>query len=375
MLRANAAIFELLLDLFPDVIQSVDRDGNIVYVNRKATELFGYSRSELLKMHITKLYAPEMLGQVKTGFDRLKREGSLSVCESAVVDKAGKRIPVEIRSFAVYDEQEQFLRTFSILRDISNVKELQDNLMHASRLAAVGELAACIVHDIANPLSVIKLYVELLQTELDGLLATDEDPESGETSLQSLGKAAGKIEKLVNHLRDLSRTTETKREVIDLRQAVKDALFMVQNKLNRHQVKVIQDLPEEECLILGHATQIEQVFMNLISNACDAVGVADEPRLTVAIQPHFRREDVKVWESTVTDNGVGIPAHHLDRVFNSFYTTKEAGKGTGLGLAIVRTIVRNHNGDIQVSSATDGGSTFKIVLPAEESPSADSDQV
>jgi len=193
--KATAAIFEHLLDWFPDIIQSVDNDGFIVYVNRKASEILGFTKEELIGLSIRDLYAPDMLLQVDAGFTKLKKQGTLTVCDSAIMSKSGERIPVEIRSFAVYDDDGGFLRTFSILRDVRDVKELQENLMHASRLASVGELASSIVHDIANPLAVIKLSGELLQGELERLHGTAQ--ESAESLTQSLFHIRGFIKELM----------------------------------------------------------------------------------------------------------------------------------------------------------------------------------
>ncbi len=367
LIRANAAIFERLLDWFPDIIQSVDGDGNIVYANRKASETTGYTRDELLGMHISQLYAPDMLDKVAVGFNKLQQQGSLTVCDSAIMDKAGERIPVEIRSFAVYDENGVFLRTFSILRDTRSIKELQDRLMHASRLASVGELASCIVHDIANPLSVIKLSGELLQAELEQLNAEHAGTSmSLGDSLSIVEKAATKIEKLIGHLRNLARANDTKPELVDLRRAMDDAIFMVNNKIRKLNVDVVQDFPETPCPVIAHGIQLEQVFMNLVSNSCDAMREAESPRLEMRIVRAESASGPAQWECTVRDNGSGIAPEDRERIFNSFFTTKAKGEGTGLGLAIVHSIVRSHGGDISLTSDPSTGTMFTVQLPIAE---------
>ncbi|MBT4815483.1 MAG: PAS domain S-box protein [Lentisphaerae bacterium] len=363
--KANAAIFEHLLDWFPDIIQSVDSDGQIVYVNRKASEILGYAKEELIGLNIRDLYAPDMLLQVDAGFSKLKKQGTLTVCDSAIMSKTGERIPVEIRSFAVYDDDGSFVRTFSILRDVRDVKELQENLMHASRLASVGELASSIVHDIANPLAVIKLSGELLQGELERLHGTaQESAESLSDSLTIVEKAAGKIEKLINHLRNLARQSDARPAIVDLRQVIEDAEFMVKNKLHRLGVVVARSIPDSPCEVIGHDTQLEQVFMNLISNACDAMKNIDEPSLVIALSQLVDPEGVAQWVGTVSDCGAGIPEAERSRVFDSFFTTKVRGEGTGLGLAIVNSIVHEHGGTIQLESEVGVGTTFNIILPA-----------
>lgn len=364
--RASAHIFELLLDWFPDIIQSVDEEGRIVYANRRASELLGYSREELIGMSIQTLYAPEVLADVQKGFMALQDRGNLAVADSLLCDKEGTRIPVEIRSFSVYDEEGNFVRTFSILRDIRDLKELQNSLIHASRLAAIGELAACVAHDISNPLAVIKLYHELLtvQADLPGA-ATPTPTGSLSDMLEGIGKSVDKIEKLVSHLRNFCRTSDSVAEPVNLCQVIGDALFMVTNKLAQGDVKVEQDLPGScECYVRGQANQLEQVFMNLFSNACDAMQDVPEPRIRVVARPDVGEDASAIVVCTVKDCGVGIRPEHQDEIFRSFFTTKERGKGTGLGLAITRNIVRRHKGDIAVESAPDGGTTFTITLPA-----------
>ena len=230
---STAHMFELLLDGFPDIIQSVDADGTIVYANRRAAQLLGYAPAELLGKNVTEIYAPEVLDKVRHGFAKLKTTGNLTVNESLLIDQTGNRIPVEIRSFAVYDEDGQFLRTFSILRDIRDIKELQNSLIHAGRLAAIGELAACVAHDINNPLSVIKLYLDMLKHELQdiaGIPAAASDLFTD--GLASIAKASDRIERLANHLREFSRTRENQSELVNLHQTLADALFMVTGKIN-----------------------------------------------------------------------------------------------------------------------------------------------
>lgn len=361
---ASSKMFESLMDCFPDIVQSVDPNGRIVYVNRKAMELLGYTHDELIGMPIEKLYAPEILEKVRQGFATLQHDGSLTVCESLLQTKSGSRITVEIRSFAVYDDAGVFVRTFSILRDIREVKELQNSLIHTSRLAAIGELSACVAHDISNPLSVIKLYSELLEMQLKDLSSAE--PKAMEGLLESLGsmrKSADKMEKLITHLRDFSRSTQTQPELVDLRQVVGDALFMLTNKLDKGNVTVIRRIPDTAVTLMGHGSQLEQVFMNLFSNACDAMrGVAD-PVLEVEVAVVESGPKRGSWKCVVTDHGAGIAPEHRDQMFMPFFTTKPKGQGTGLGLSIVKNIVRRHGGEISLQSELGVGTSFTMLLP------------
>ncbi len=365
--RASAHIFEMLLEWFPDIIQSVDSDGQIIYVNRKATDLLGYTRDELLGMNVRDLYAPEIMEKVEKGFAKLKDSGNLAGIESVICDKEGTRIPVEIRSFAVYDNDGKFVRTFSILRDIRDIKELQNTLIHTSRLAAIGELASCIAHDISNPLAVVKLYGELLAGQVSQLRAEGEEESADRLAdaVEGVQKSAEKIEKLVNHLRDFSRSQEAGNELVDLRQTIEDALFMITNKITKGNVEVVRNWPEGESFyVRGSASQLEQVFMNLFSNACDAMTEVPEPTIWIQIERAPASEgSPPMWVCNVSDCGAGIAPEHVENIFKAFYTTKGKGKGTGLGLSITRNIVRRHGGEISVNSVVGRGTTFSIQLP------------
>jgi PAS domain S-box-containing protein len=284
--------FDRLVAGFPDMIHSVDADGNIVFVNHMATDLLGYTADELRAMNIRQLYPPEILEAVEKGFRAVKQTGEMRV-ESQLMAKDGTRIPVELRTIAIHDAQGAFARTFTVARDLRPLKELQERLIHAGRLAAVGELAAGVVHDLNNPLTAIILA----STVMD--------------------KLAGKA---------------------------------------RH-------------WIVGDRNQIEQIFLNLFANACDAMEQSGVRELTVDVSP-FPEDAPQVWCCTVRDTGGGMSPDVQERAFQSFFTTKPRGKGTGLGLSISRAIAKEHGGDIQLASEPGRGTTFSILLPQHQRSSS-----
>jgi len=373
--QATGRLFEFLLDWFPDIIWSADSDGKIVYCNKKAGDLLGYTQEVLLKKSVRDLYAPEILKNIKKGMSSLKEKGTFAV-ESVLIHKDGEtRIPVEIRSFAVYDDNGEFLRTFSILRDIRQIKELQQSLVHAGRLAAIGELAACIAHDISNPLAVVGLYGELAELDLQSLEGNAEGKQDSLVdAVTNIRKAAKKIEKLVHHLTGFTRSTEPEQKEVILQDVIDDGMFMVANKFKKSTVQVTKDVPEVPCVIIGDANQLEQVFMNLFSNACDALKEVNNATLHVAISPHTEKTGALFWECQVADSGTGMPPEVASQIFNSFFTTKGKGKGTGLGLSISQGIVARHKGTINVESEPGKGTTFKILLP-QMSPKNNADQL
>lgn len=363
----DADIFEILLDNFPDMIHSIDHDGNIVYTNKTAEKLLGYTVEELLRMNIRQIYAPEVLEAVERGFTDLKKKGDKTV-ESLLQTKSGEKIPVEIRSFGIYDDNGTFIRTFSILRDIRQIKELQQSLVHAGRLAAIGELASGVAHDINNPLTVILLSNEMILSQLARMKPPPEVNLDGVRRFaENSQKASKAIQKLSEHLRNFSRGMAEQKERIDLHDTVTDALFMTTNKVMKACVTVNNTIAKRTHYVMGSPNQMEQVFVNLIGNACDAMEGRPERTLTLRISPTVI-EAAPAWKCDVSDTGTGIPEEIREEVFRSFFTTKPKGKGTGLGLSICRGIVADHKGVLQLTSETGKGTTFSVCLPQADPP-------
>ncbi len=362
----DADIFEILLDNFPDMIHSIDQEGNIVYTNRTASILLGYSGEELLQMNVREIYADEVLKALEEGFSDLKEKGDKRV-ESLLKAKDGTEIPVEIRSFSIYDDEGNFLRTFSILRDIREVKELQNSLVHAGRLAAIGELSSGVAHDINNPLTVILLSNEMMLKELE---RDHSDPismiEKVTGHATDIQRASKSIQKLADHLRTFSRGMAEKYENLDLFDVLADALFITSNKINRSGITFDNSLKKGDLIVNGMSNQLEQVFINMIGNACDAMTDSEKRNLSIKASS-TEWDNVPCWRIEFSDTGKGIPEDLHEDVFHSFFTTKEKGKGTGLGLSISRGIIRDHKGEIYLESKEGKGSSFFILLPKVES--------
>jgi len=363
----NAEIFQVLLDNFPDMIHSVDDDGNIVYTNKTAEKLLGYTREALLSMNIKQLYADEILESVERGFADLKKQGDYSI-ESLMKAKDGTPIPVEIRSFSIYDDKGEFVRTFSIVRDIRQVKELQQSLVHAGRLAAIGELASGVAHDINNPLTVVMLSNDMIMKAVGKAeIAPDAPLGRLESWAKDILRAARSIRKLCDHLRNFSRGMAEKREIIDLYDSVGDALFIANNRIVSAHVEVDSKLEKGSCFIYACPNHVEQVFVNLITNACDAMLDRPTRKLTISVE-ECEMDEADSWKCDVADTGGGIPEDIINDIFSSFFTTKEKGKGTGLGLSICRGIVSEHNGSIEAKSKVGKGTVFSVIFPKSEPP-------
>lgn len=212
----SAEAFKILVEDFPDMIHSVNPDGQIVYVNRMASLLLGYTHDELMAMNIRQLYPQEILEAVEEGFKEIKLHAVEKRLESLLLSKDGMRIPVESLTLAIRDEQNNFVRTFTISRDLRQFKELKDHLIHAGRLATIGELAAGVVHDLNNPLTAIVMVAEIMK----------KSAENQETTLQEfrdqtnqysdiITDSAGSMGAITTRLRDFAWGVEEQHQTFN----------------------------------------------------------------------------------------------------------------------------------------------------------------
>jgi PAS domain S-box-containing protein len=355
--------FKILVEDFPDMIHSVNPDGQIIFVNKMASLLLGYTRDELMGMNIRQLYPQEILEAVEEGFKEVKQHAGEKRVESQFLSKDGTRIPVELRTLAIRDENNIFLRTFTVSRDMRKFKEMQDHLIHAGRLAAIGELAAGVVHDLNNPLTAMVMVAEIMKKSGENKETTlQEFRDQTNQYAEIITDSAGSMGAITTRLRDFARGVKEQHQAVDLFDPIHDALFIMGHRFRHANINVMRKMSKNRHWVMGERNQIEQVFLNLFANACDAMDECETRTLSIEIYP-VTRDDEMFWCCTVKDTGSGIPMDQQDHVFDSFFTTKPRGKGTGLGLSIVGTIIKEHGGSVWLESEVGKGTTFFILLP------------
>src|SRR5438309_252478 len=245
--------------------------------------------------------------------------------------------------------------TAEMQRREQELRDKQEQLVQAGKLATLGELTTGVAHELNNPLNNIGLFVGNA-VDLIELAVT----EKGQI-VRELGHAMQQVSKateIISHLRTFGRAAPVSREPISLRQVIERALSLMREQLRLREIEVTVDLGPEEPVVLGNAIQLEQVFINLLTNARDAV--AEAPRKAIRIAGSTGSGAVEV---SLADSGHGIPPGLERRIFDPFFTTKEVGKGTGLGLSITYGIINEHGGTISVVSPPGEGATFLIHLP------------
>jgi C4-dicarboxylate-specific signal transduction histidine kinase len=246
--------------------------------------------------------------------------------------------------------------TTEIQRREQELRDKQEQLVQAGKLATLGELTTGVAHELNNPLNNIGLFVGNA-VDLIELAVTDKRQIVGELdhAMQQVRKATA----IISHLRTFGRAAPASRELMSLRHVIERALSLMQEQLRLREIEVTVDFGPGEPVVLGNSIQLEQVFINLLTNARDAV--ADSIRKAIRISSSVGSATADL---EFADTGHGIPPGLERRIFDPFFTTKEVGKGTGLGLSIAYGIIKEHGGTISVVSRPGEGATFFIHLPS-----------
>jgi len=250
-------------------------------------------------------------------------------------------------------------------KDLTRVEQLEERERLRDRLAALGEMAAAIAHEVKNPLAGIEVMAGVLKRQLP-------DSEDAQSILRDIIKEAKMANAIVLEVLDFVRPIRLQVERVSLADVVRDAISMAESHIARGEVQIQVALPEDLAPIQGDPHQLRQLFTNLLTNAFEALGGTGLVRIAAHQLPPEEEpsagaesQAVPMIQMEVTDNGPGIPADVMERIFSPFFTTKP--QGSGLGLAIVRKIVDAHDGRIDVSARPEGGTRFGVTLPVSGS--------
>jgi C4-dicarboxylate-specific signal transduction histidine kinase len=264
----------------------------------------------------------------------------------------------------IYTREKLTSANIELTRNLKELQEKQDLLVQKSKLESLGEIAAGLAHEINQPLSVISLAFENI---LYKLMQVEAHTDYFSKKSDVINMNIEKIRQLIDHIRVFSRDQSSLMfEKVNLNQAIRSTIALLNVQLRSHHIRLTLDLAEEDCLTLGNMTKMEQVMMNLVSNARDAV---DEKGHTMKGTDYIKEIAIKTFKKgpnvaiVVEDNGCGIKKENLEKIYNPYFTTKPPGHGTGLGLSIVYGIVTEMKGKIEVESILNKFTRIKIVLP------------
>jgi len=361
--RADAKMREqaALLDRSHEAIVVKDLEGRIIYWNKGAEQVFGWSNPEAVGQISAQLLQgdPE---QLRTAREQLLASGQWEG-ELQKHHKSGNPLTILARWTLVRDDAGAPKSILSIGTDVTERKKLELQFLRAQRLESIGTLAGGIAHDLNNLLAPIMMGVSLLRRY-------EARPESRQI-IDTIERSAERGTKLVKQVLSFARGVEGLRISLQIGHVMREIQGIIENTFPKN-IELRCRVPKELKLVAGDPTQLHQVLLNLCVNARDAMpdgGVLSISAEEVAIDPQYAAMNRSVKPGdyvvvTVTDSGCGIPRDVLDRIFEPFFTTKEQGRGTGLGLSTVMGIVRSHGGFVNVYSEPGRGSTFKVYLRA-----------
>ncbi len=255
--------------------------------------------------------------------------------------------------------------TAEMLRREQELRDKQEQLVQAGKLATLGELTTGIAHELNNPLNNIGLFIGNV---IDLLELGKADKERMLAELRQALQQVRKANEIISHLRTFGRAATFSREPVAIKPVIERALALMREQLRLRQIEVVLALGPEDPIVMGNAIQLEQVFINLLTNARDAL--ADAPQKRISITSTLR-QDILTLE--FRDTGCGIPPGLEQRIFDPFFTTKDVGTGTGLGLSITYGIMQEHHGTIWVESQPGEGAAFFVQLPLAR-PDANEEQ-
>ncbi len=344
-----------------DAIYITSADGKCLEINRSALDLLGYPKAELCRMAIKDLFInPDEYDKFKQIIDQ---NGSVKDFEIKLLRKDGKEIDCLITSTLQTDEDGTVSGYHGIIHDISERKKLEEQLLQSQKMEAVGRLAGGVAHDFNNILTAIIGYGNLLKTDIK-----EDDPLNNYVTqiLNSSERAAN----LTRALLTFSRKQIISPKPVNINEIIR-GIGRLLSRLIGEDIELSTPLTDKELTVMADATQIEQVLMNLATNARDAMpggGTLVISTNMVTFDDEFVRAHGygRIGDFaliSVEDTGCGIDEKIKERIFEPFFTTKEIGKGTGLGLSMVYGIIKQHEGYINVYSDPDKGTTFKIYLP------------
>jgi PAS domain S-box-containing protein len=341
--------FRELVDLLPETVYELDREGRITYINEKGIELFGYTRTEMIGLSYSKFLAG-MNGEELAEIFRHRINGEKrNIDEYIGKRKDGSTFPLQANASPIYARGEAVgLR--GILIDISEKKLFQDQLQQAQKMEVIERLSASLAHEFGNPLLGIQWHLKFLAQSPH---LEDETHKMTRVAIEECGR----MRLLLSDFQSFGRRSSGRKESVNIHEVLDLCLTFYKKYLRERKIKVVRRYDASVPKIPVVKDQISQVFVNLLLNATEAMEEkGGELLLLTENQGHF--VSVKV-----QDTGPGIVAANLERIFEPFFSTKSDVVGTGLGLYVSYAIVKQHHGDIRVDSQPGHGSTFTFTLP------------
>ncbi|HUJ79610.1 MAG TPA: PAS domain S-box protein [Nitrospiria bacterium] len=362
-LASERRLFRDYLDVAGVMIVALRPDGTVALINKRGCEVLGYREEEIVGKNWFEAVLPDRIrNEVKAVFEQLVSgyEEFVEYYRNQIMTKQGIERTIVWHNSLVRDEQGRVRATISSGEDITEKLLMEEQMRQADKLAVVGQLTAGLAHEIGTPLNVISGRAEYMLRKMS-------PDDALRTNLDSILGQIDRITRLVNQLLNFTRTRSLELRSVSLAPLIREVLSLVEHKCRDGRISVEVDCADNLPGIVADPDQLQQVLLNLLVNAIQAMPGGG--RLTIRAGRTVSRRDREdrlgdhYLKIEVTDTGVGIPEENLSRVFDPFFTTKDVGKGTGLGLAVSNSIAHKHGGFMLVKSRAGEGATFSTFLP------------
>jgi PAS domain S-box-containing protein len=366
-MEASRFFTERILAGITEFFLLLDKDFQIIQANREFLERTGYSPLTGNPLSLDDMFDVDKAEEIR----RVLQREEFEEFQAQLRTKSGSRLPVKMRGSTHVTQNGRVLHML-ICTDCSEFFELmaqmqegQKQLIHSSRLASLGEMAAGVGHELTQPLNAILLFSRNCLKALD---APGDHTEMLRENLQIIIDRVNKASSIISTMRSFGRKVEEDKAPVELNGLIRKILSFLESQLRLSEIFLDLRLTGQRCEVLGVEVRLEQVFLNLVQNAIQAMGRVVVPRLTITSRiTHCLNLTTMQKEPyvlvTVADNGEGIPEELQKKIFDPFFTTREVGTGMGLGLSIVDRIVRGFSGYIEVESGPGNGACFSVYIP------------
>ena len=350
-LARSEARYRHLVESASDAIVTLDANGRFTTVNHAAENISGYKREELVGQWFAPMLPDDDLPKALAHFQQALA-GETGLFESQFYRKDG-----EVRTISItYSTPQKDEEVLCLIRDVTDQKMLQEQLIQSEKMSAIGQLVSGVAHELNNPLAGISAFAQLL-------LAEKRFPPDQRTAAETIYSEARRASRIVQNLLTFARQHKAEKVPTAVNQVLDDTLELRGYELRVRGIDIRREYDDSLPDTMADAHQLQQVFLNLITNAEQAMEQREGHHHRLTVRTRRNSDSIRI---EVEDTGAGIPANLIERIFNPFFTTKPTGSGTGLGLSISLGIVREHEGRIWAENPPQAGARFVVEIPITE---------
>jgi PAS domain S-box-containing protein len=348
-----------------DAIMTTDQEGRITLWSESSERMFGYGKDHIVGEDLSTLHSPKMKPDLIKQMQESAMKRGRWQGEIVYRNSKGHSFDGWCVMTTLTEETGEIIGYLSVVRDTTEKKQMEMQLIQADKMASLGELAAGVAHEINNPLSGVISNAEFLQEEIPS------DNEEQHEEIREIVENSQRIKTIVQDLLNFSRQKDSKTyTTLDISEVITSSLNLTEHQIELDRIKIIKELGESLPPVRGSFNQIEQVFINLLSNARHALNQkypdSHEDKTLLVRTDQVEQNGRRYVRIEFLDRGTGIPEENVDKILNPFFTTKEQGQGTGLGLSISYNIIQEHQGTMRFESKEGEYTKVIIDLPVYE---------